>query len=172
LNRDNETLERLERLFERSDIEVIDVMTAGSSRGRVIRVFVDKPGGVSVGDCARLSRAIEDELEAAGTVSGPYVLEVSSPGVDRHLHRPWDFKRFEGETARVATYERIGGSRNHKGTLAGYDEEEEAVLIESEDGHSLSIPWGSIRTANLERDPWPKKKSRVGAASNSGKSKR
>ena len=171
VERNAHILKELDRLLQDSEIELVDVETAGTSRGLVVRIFVDKPGGVSVEDCARLSRAVGDLFEAEGTVSGRYVLEVSSPGIDRPLRRPKDFERFTGETARVSTYEKIGGAHQHQGVLSGYDSEADAVVLRDETGVSLTIPLGAIRKANLKRDPWAGKSGQGRSESRSRKRK-
>lgn len=150
-----ETILRLaESLLGGTDTEVVDVETAGSSGGLIVRVYVDRAGGVSVEDCARVSRALGDRLEAEDVIPGRYVLEVSSPGIDRPLRRPGDFERFAGEEAQVRTYEKIEGKHTHRGRLAGFDAEANAVLLEDEGGVRVSIPLAGIRKANLKRDPW------------------
>jgi len=171
VERNAQILEEIERLLQDSEMELVDVETAGSSRGLVVRIYVDKPGGVSVEDCARLSRAVGDHFEAEGTISGRYVLEVSSPGIDRPLRRPQDFERYTGETVRVSTYEKIEGRHQHDGELHGYDSEADAVILRDGAGASLSIPLGAIRKANLKRDPWAGKSGRGRSAGRSGKKK-
>ena len=165
-------LQRLDNLLQDSEIELVDVETLGSSRGLIVRIYVDKPGGISLGDCAHLSRAVGDHFEAENAIPGRYVLEVSSPGVDRPLRRPCDFEKFRGEMAQVSTYEKVGGRHKHRGILAGFDPAAEAVLIEDDAGESLAIPLGSIRKANLMCNPWPGKGERVGSEAKSGKRKR
>jgi ribosome maturation factor RimP len=146
--------ERVLALLRQSDLELVDVELGGSSGGLVVRVLVDKPGGVSVEDCARVSRAVGDDLEAAEAIPGRYVLEVSSPGINRPLKRREDFERFVGEQADVVTVEMIGEHRDHRGTLAGFDAATDSVLIALESGSTVAIPLGAIRRAHLRRDPW------------------
>jgi len=148
-------LREVESLLEPAETEVVDVETAGSSRGLLVRVLVDRPGGITLDDCARLSRALGDEFEAKDLIAGRYVLEVSSPGVDRPLRRSEDYQKFSGESAEIVTYEKIDGRHKHLGTLSGLDSRKEAVLLEVEGGEPLAIPLGTIRKANLRRDPWP-----------------
>jgi ribosome maturation factor RimP len=148
--------ERVQALLEQSDLELVDLELGGSPRGMVVRVLVDKPGGVSVEDCARVSRAVGDDLEAAEAIPGRYVLEVSSPGIDRPLKRREDFERFLGERAEVVTVEKIGEQRDHRGTLAGFDAATDSVMLALESGSTVAIPLGAIRRAHLRRDPWEK----------------
>jgi ribosome maturation factor RimP len=148
--------ERVQALLRQSDLELVDVELTGSSRGFVVRVLVDKPGGVSVEDCARVSRAVGDDFEAAEAIPGRYILEVSSPGIDRPLKRREDFERFVGERAEVITVEMIGEQRDHRGTLAGFDAATDSVMIALESGSTVAIPLGAIRRAHLRRDPWGK----------------
>src|SRR5262245_62668445 len=103
--------ERVTALLAQSDLELVDVELGGSSRGLVVRVLVDKPGGVSVEDCARVSRAVGDDLEASDAIPGRYVLEVSSPGIDRPLKRREDFERFAGERSEERRVGKGGGAR-------------------------------------------------------------
>jgi ribosome maturation factor RimP len=152
--RSAEILEEVQTLLEASEFEVVDVTTAGSKRGLVVRVFVDKKDGVSLEDCARVSRALGDHFEAHGTFRNRYVLEVSSPGVDRPLRLPEHFQRFLGETAQVTTHEKIDGRHNHVGVLAAYDAERDEMTLELADGGSLVIPRGAVKKAHLKRDPW------------------
>src|SRR5215831_12332723 len=121
LDREARIRDRVERLLGSSDLELVDVELTGSPRGFVVRVLVDKPGGVSVEDCARVSRALGDDLDAAEAMPGRYILEVSSPGIDRPLKQQKDFERFVGERAEVVTVEKIGDQRDYCGTLAGFD---------------------------------------------------
>lgn len=152
--RSAEILAEVESLLAGSEFEVVDVTTGGSRRGLVVRVFVDREGGVTLDDCARLSRALGDHFDANGVIAGSYVLEVSSPGIDRPLRKREDFQRFAGETVEVSTYEKIDGRRRHLGVLAGFDEARNAVLVDTADGDPVVIPWGAIRKAHLKRDPW------------------
>ncbi len=154
LEKAGEILNEVETLLAASEFEVVDVECVGSSRGTVVRIFVDKPEGVSLEDCARVSRAVGDHFEARSTFRGRYVLEVSSPGVDRPLKRPRDFQRFRGETAQVSTYEKIDGRHNHLGVLEGYDEARDEVRLRDSDGNLIGIPLGAVKKAHLKRDPW------------------
>lgn len=146
----------VESLLQASEFEVVDVQASGSSRGLVVRILLDKPGGVSLEDCARVSRAVGDHFEERDVLGGRYVLEVSSPGVERPLRRERDFRRFAGERAQIATYEKLADRHKHTGTLGGFDPDRDAVLLRTEDGQELAIPLGAIRKAKLIRDPWVK----------------
>lgn len=154
MERNGQILEAVESLLGPSEYEVVDIDTVGSKRGLVVRIFIDKPDGVTLEDCARLTRAIEDHFESRDTLPGRYVLEVSSPGIDRPLRKPADFGRFAGEAAKVTTFEKIDGKHNHTGVLEGYDKDKDAVLLRDEEGVLLTIPRGAIKKAHLHRDPW------------------
>jgi len=155
-DRETQVRERVSALLAESDLELVDVELGGSPRGLVVRVLVDKPGGVSVEDCARVSRAVGDDLEAVDAFAGRYTLEVSSPGINRPLKRREDFERFAGEDAEVETVEKIGDQRDYRGRLAGFDAATESVMLALESGNTVAIPLGAIRRAHLRRDPWGK----------------
>jgi ribosome maturation factor RimP len=154
LDQNGQIEKTVEALLAGPGIELVGVEIVGSRGNPTVRVFVDKPGGVSVEDCARVSRALQDQFDAAGLLPGRYVLEVSSPGIDRPLRRPEDFERFSGETAQVQTYEKIGGRHRHTGLLDGYDREKQTVTLTDDSGTRVVIPLGAIKKANLKRDPW------------------
>jgi ribosome maturation factor RimP len=153
-DRETRIQEGVETLLKGSEIELVDLQFGASPRGLLVRILVDKPGGVTVEDCARVSRAVGDQLDALEAISGRYVLEVSSPGIDRPLRRREDYERFAGETAEVVTLEMIGDRREHRGTLAGFDAATGSVLLGDEGGAITAIPLGVIRRAHLRRDPW------------------
>jgi len=153
-DRETRIREGVEALLSGSGIELVDVEFGVSPRGLHVRILVDKPEGVTVVDCARVSRAAGDHLEALAAISGRYVLEVSSPGVDRPLRRREDYERFAGETAEIVTLEKIGDRCAHRGTLAGFDPATGSVLLCDEAGAITAIPLGVIRRAHLRRDPW------------------
>src|SRR5262245_66375908 len=110
-DREAQLRERVLALLEQSDLELVDVEVGGSPRGLIVRVLVDKPGGVSVEDCARVSRAVGDDLEAADAFPGRYTLEVSSPGINRPLKRREDYERFAGERSEERRVGKGGGAR-------------------------------------------------------------
>ena len=152
--RNAEILAEVETLLGASEYEVVDVQCTGSARGLVVRIFVDKENGVSIEDCARVSRAVGDHFEARGTFSGRYILEVSSPGVDRPLRGPADYRRYAGETAVVSTHEKIDGRHNHQGVIEGFDDARQEILLRAEDGSAIALPLGAVKKAHLKRDPW------------------
>jgi ribosome maturation factor RimP len=99
-------------------IEVVEVEMRGSGPSRMLRIFIDKPAGVTHEDCARLSREVSTILDVEDLVPGrSYVLEVSSPGLDRRLFRPADFERFQGSRVKLTTKEPVNGNRHFEGLL-------------------------------------------------------
>lgn len=109
------------------------LVTSGAGRRATVQVMAERPGGgMSVEDCTRLSRVLSDALDAADPIQGEYVLEVSSPGVDRPLTRAQDFDRFAGTEIRVETAEPVAGRRRFKGRLLGLAGDD--VGIACEDG--------------------------------------
>ena len=104
-------------------LEVVDVEFRGGGKSRMLRVFIDKPGGVTHEDCANVSHEVGTILDVEDAVpGGSYVLEVSSPGLDRKLVRPADYQRFTGSLVKVTTHEAVEGSRHFQGRLEGFQD--------------------------------------------------
>ena len=111
-----------ERIAASSGFEVVEVELQGSGKTRHLRVFIDKPQGVTHEDCASYSREIGTILDVEDAVpGGTYVLEVSSPGLDRKLLKPADFERFQGSRVKFSTHEPIDGNRHFQGRLVQFD---------------------------------------------------
>lgn len=108
-----------EPLCRDEGLELVYVQYRRESVGRVLRLFIDTPGGVSLADCTRVSRQLSDILDVRLEDLGPYHLEVSSPGTDRPLGKPEDFDRFIGQAARIRTVQPLNGRKNFKGILKG-----------------------------------------------------
>ncbi len=110
-------------------------------------VYIDKPGGVFIEDCERVSRALEEIMDIEDPIPSSYVLEVSSPGIERILSKREDFARFAGEEVKIKTFQKITGRRNFTGVLLGC--EDELVTIRTEEAENVTIPLGHIAKANL-----------------------
>ncbi len=131
----------------RLGLEVVDVELLGEGRHRVLRVLVDRDGGVSVDECARLSEALSRELDLYDLPLGSYTLEVASPGLDRVLRKPAEFVRFSGRTVAVTTYAPVAGQRRFRGRLLGLVDGR--VALHLEDGRELRLDLGDIAQAKL-----------------------
>jgi ribosome maturation factor RimP len=118
--------------------ELVRIRLMGG-KTRILQIMADRPeGGIEVEDCARISTAVSAVLDVEDPLEDQYILEVSSPGIDRPLTRLKDFEMWKGWEARLETSELIDGRRRFKGTLAGAEDDE--VLIEIEEaGETLTI---------------------------------
>lgn len=145
-------------------IELVHVEIAGTKRDLLVRVYIDKAGraidkegsaidkegGVTLDDCSRVSQAIEDVLDAEDFIPSHYVLEVSSPGIERQLYSLADFVKFAGHLAKVKTREAIGGQK----TFAGHIKEVDGTRIVFDDRTSgtIEFDYADIEKANLKID--------------------
>lgn len=148
----------LESGVEDLGFEVVDVRWGGSGQRPVLRVRIDRVDStsenrVTVGDCAEVSRALEAWLDEHEAVSERYVLEVSSPGVERPLNKARDFDRFSGEKIVIKGREILAG-RSHRLEgellgLVGNEGESEAICLRLADGNEVVVPRSKIRDAHL-----------------------
>src|SRR5438874_9812767 len=112
----------VERVAASLGVEVVEIELRGGGKARMLRIFIDKPSGVTHEDCANLSREVSTILDVEDAVpGGSYVLEVSSPGLDRKLVKPGDFERFQGSRIKLTTKEPVNGNRHFEGRLEHYD---------------------------------------------------
>jgi len=110
-----------ERVAATSGLEVVEIELRGGGKSRMLRVFLDKPGGVTHEDCAQFSREFGTILDVEDVVpGGSYVLEVSSPGLDRKLTRAADYERFTGSKVKLLTREPVNGNRHFEGRLESF----------------------------------------------------
>lgn len=130
------------------DVDIVDIELAGNARRTVVRIFLDKPGGVTLEDCTRFSRALSAILDVEDPISARYVLEVSSPGLDRPLKTKKDFHRSIGRLARIVTKEKIDGEAFLVGRIQAVNEQTVAVLVDG--SKEVSIPFEQISKARLE----------------------
>ena len=119
-------LEKVQAIAERVagslGLEIVELELRGGGKSRMLRIFIDKPAGVTHEDCANLSREVSTILDVEDAVgSGPYVLEVSSPGLDRKLFRPTDFERFKGSRVKLTTRTPVNGNRHFEGRLEHFE---------------------------------------------------
>ena len=135
-----------ERVASSVGLEVVDVELRGGPRNGVLRIFIDRPEGISHMDCEEVSRQIGPILDVEDLMPGPYRLEVSSPGLDRKLVKQSDYERFTGKKARIKLRRPVEGQRQFTGRLRGCIEG--AVTVESE-GAVRRLPLEDIEQARL-----------------------
>ena len=146
--------DRIERIAasvtNKAGIEFVHCQMAGSKRNPTVRLIIDKPGGVTLEDCAQVSREVEAILDQEDFIPTSYVLEVSSPGIERELYDLSDFKKFVGKDARIKAAQPVGGQRNFAGKIVAVDGD----LIEFDDKTNgrVRIPFDSVAKANLVVD--------------------
>lgn len=131
-------------------LELVHAELAGGARTPVVRVFIDKPEGVTHEDCARVSEHLGAVLDVEDFIHSAYTLEVSSPGIERGLYRRADYERFAGRPARIKSRRPVGGQRNFGGRIVGVEGEE--VVFEDRTNGRVRIPLAEIVKANLEID--------------------
>ena len=127
-----------EPLCESEGMELVYVEYQLEGRGRVLRLYIDKPGGIILDDCVYISRQLNDLLDVSLVSDTPYNLEVSSPGFDRPLTKEKNFERFKGQTAKIKIGQPIDGQRNFNG----------AVILKIND-KKVAIPYQEITKARL-----------------------
>jgi ribosome maturation factor RimP len=157
-----------ERVARSEGLEVVDVEWK-IGKQRFLRVYIDRPwppppaqdgaaevagaaqsGGISHADCGRVSQQLSVILDVEELIPGPdYILEISSPGLDRHLVKPADFERFKGRLARISTAEPVGNATFFEGRLAGLAEGKVRLDLEGKEARTVELPLEAIRKAQL-----------------------
>jgi len=135
---------------ERNDLELVHVQAKGAKNNMTIRVFIDKEGGVTHEDCVKVSREIETVLDAEDFIPSAYLLEVSSPGLERELYSLKDFEKFAGCAAKVRTHSPIDGQRNFRGRIVKVSGEK--IVFEDKSHGDVSFSYSDVAKANLEID--------------------
>src|SRR5688572_21227343 len=128
-------------------VEFVHSEIVGGRRNMVVRIYIDKPDGVTIEDCSNVSHAIEAVIDADDFIPSPYVLEVSSPGLERPLFSIADFEKFAGKKAKVKTAEPVGGQSNFNGRIAAVEGTE--IVFEDKTNGTIRLPFESIAKANL-----------------------
>ncbi len=127
--------------------EVVLVKIFRDPRGMVLRIMLDKEGGITLGDCARMSKYLERVLEVESLISGSFNLEISSPGIERPLVKKKDYIKFKGETIKIRTKIPFDNRKNFSGVLGGIEGED---IILDMDGRIIRIPLESVSKVNLK----------------------
>ena len=139
------------RVTESEGMELVEVEVKGGGNQRLVRIWIDKPAGITHGDCELVSQQVGTILDVEDVVpGGRYTLEVSSPGVERKLLKPADYLRFQGKKVKITLRDNIEGRRHWEGTLAGFSEG--AAAIEVQPGKTFRFPLDQIQKANLKFD--------------------
>jgi ribosome maturation factor RimP len=146
--------ERVQAIAERvaidNGVELVHAEVAGPDNKPIVRIFIDKPEGVTHQDCSAVSLHVGTILDVEDFIHSAYTLEVSSPGLDRGLYKPADYERFAGSLAKLKTHQPVGGQRNFRGRLLGLEGGE--VLFEDRTSGPVRVPLAAIAKANLEID--------------------
>jgi ribosome maturation factor RimP len=130
-------------------LEIVDVQLLGGGGSRVLRIFIDKPQGVTHADCEFISLNVGTILDVEDVIpGGRYTLEVSSPGVERKLTRPGEFERFLGHKIKVVLREAVDGQKHWAGVLQGFSEG--MVTLEPSPGKSVQFALDQVERANLK----------------------
>lgn len=129
-------------------MELVDLEFRAERSGWVLRLFVDQQGGVTVDECARISRECSVVLDAKDLIERAYRLEVSSPGIERRLRKREHFAQQVGHRVHVVLKAPCNGRRRITGTLA--EVKENAITVESPEGETFTVPYDTIRRANLK----------------------
>jgi len=138
----------IERVAAREGLELVHWEVVGGPGNFMLRIYIDKPGGVSHADCELVSNQVGTLLDVEDVISHRYVLEVSSPGLERGLYKRGDYGRFAGRRIKLKTSEPINGQRNFRGKLLSLVDDR--VHLDADDRGEIEIPYEQIVKANIE----------------------
>ena len=139
----------IEPILESQGFELVDLEYRRETPGWVLRVYLDREGGVTLEDCTGVNHEVGAVLEVKDLIPNAYVLEVSSPGLTRPLKKPQDFDKFRNQLVKIKLFEPQDGRKNFKGTLLGLEENKVRVKV---DQQVFELPLERIAKANLEID--------------------
>jgi ribosome maturation factor RimP len=151
----------VQRVAESLALEVVEVEMRGGAKGRMLRITIDRPGGVTHDDCANLSREVSTILDVEDAVpGGAYTLEVSSPGLDRKLEKPSDFERFTGSLVKLMTRQPVNNNRHFQGRLERFADGRLTLDVSQVSkskqkkmkigaAHQVEIEFANVEKANL-----------------------
>ncbi len=146
---DREEIGRIiERVAVREGLELVHWEAVGARNNFVLRIYLDKPGGISHSDCEAVSKQVGTLLDVEDLIANRYTLEVSSPGIERGLYKREDFERFAGSQIRLRTSAPIDGQRNFRGKLIGLVGD--SVCLEADGRGQIEVPYDSVVKANVE----------------------
>lgn len=139
-----------EQAMRGTGIEIAEVQLRGAGKARLLRIYIDKPGGVTHGDCELVSEKVGKLLDEQDAVLGEdgYTLEVSSPGVERKLSKPRDFERVVGQTIKLSVRQPIEGQNRFVGKLASFAQG--TLELEISPGNMVLVPLEQVLKANLK----------------------
>jgi len=135
-------------IVEFAGMELVHLEMKREPGGLLLRLYIDKEGGITLDDCARISRQLSVQLDVEDPIEDRYTLEVSSPGLDRPLFSDGDFDRFRGRKIRLSTHVPLEGRRNYLGRLEGIVDG--SVRLTLDDGRQVAIPRDQVAKARLE----------------------
>jgi ribosome maturation factor RimP len=142
-----ETVERmLQPYIDAEGFELVDVEYIKEGNNYFLRVYVDKPGGIDIDDCGKISEYLSEKLDEKDPIPTAYFLEVSSPGAERPLKKPDDYRRSIGQHVLITTLEAIQGHKEFEGKLQAYDESKAVVLVGKKE---IDIQISNIASARL-----------------------
>jgi len=138
-----------ERVAASEGLEIVDVQLLGGGGTRVLRLFIDKPEGVSHADCEMMSQQVGTILDVEDIIpGGKYTLEVSSPGVERKLSKPRDFERFTGQKIKVTLREPVEEKTHWMGVISSFSGG--TITLEPSPGKTIQFPLEQVEKANLK----------------------
>ncbi len=157
MHKKNELLSEIEDIItpiiKNHDMELVDLKWSQRSGNWILCIYIDKEKGITLNDCEVINHEISDLLDRTDLISHHFVLEVSSPGVERPLKKKNDFVRFIDYNIKVSTHEPLQGQKNFKGRLRGINSDENILLQLRESGNEIQIPFHKIAKANLIFQP-------------------
>jgi ribosome maturation factor RimP len=139
-----------ERVAVEHGLELVHAEVAGGARAPIVRIFIDKPDGVTHEDCSAVSLHIGTILDVEDFIHSAYTLEVSSPGLERGLYRREDYERFAGRSAKMKSRSAVNGQRNFRGRIEGVEGDE--VVFNDMTSGRVRVPLTEVAKANLEID--------------------
>ena len=139
-----------ERVAEEHGLELVHAEVGAQGRSAAVRIFIDKPGGVTHEDCAAVSEYVGTILDVEDFIHSAYTLEVSSPGLERGLYKRDDYARFAGHLAKLKARQPVNGQRNFRGRIVGLEGDD--VVFDDRTNGRVRISLAQIAKANLEVD--------------------
>lgn len=139
-----------QKVVDKHNLELVRAEVLGSVKNPTVRVFIDKPVGISHEDCSAVSRDLSAVLDEKDFIDSAYLLEVSSPGLERELYSLKDFEKFAGNLAKVKTKMPLDGQRNFRGRIKAVENDE--IIFADKTAGEVRFPFTAVAKANLEID--------------------